>query len=481
MILVLSTVGKITHGILGPVSTPLLDDELWKVALGEIELSVSKANFTTWFKNTTIERGETHLVTVFAPNIFTREWLENKYHRVIFEALRRADETIQNVRYEVLKTVSMMTRPIGGATMMITKRPAALAQEARGGEENRDRLDQDSNLNTRYTFENFIVGANCELAFAACQAVARKPGATYNPLFIYGGVGLGKTHLLQATGNTILHTHRKRVRYLTSEKFMHEMITAISTRSTHEFKTKYRAIDVLIIDDIQFLAGKEKTQEEFFHTFNELYEINKQIIMSSDRPPKAIPTLEERLRSRFEGGMIADISTPDLETRVAILEAKCAQRGVPVPREVLQHIATHVTTNIRELEGALNRVIAASELQGFVISLETTRSILESVFDPPKRHPVHSEKIIEVVSGYYHIAPDELIGQCRRKDIVKPRQVVMYLLRKDSGSSFPSIGTTLGGRDHTTAMHACEKIEKALQHDDVLQQELSLIRQKLYV
>ena len=461
----------------------LSDDELWKTALGEIELAVSRANFTTWFKNTNLERQEEGMVTVYAPNIFTREWLENKYHTVILESLRRADTSVQGVRYEVAKPSSMTTRPLGGATVMITKRVGSppVREGRHQPDATTDIYDAESNLNARYTFESFVVGASSELAYAACQAVGRQPGATYNPLFIYGGVGLGKTHLLQATGNAILRQHGRRVKYLTSEKFMHEMISAISLRATHEFKTKYRAIDVLIIDDIQFLAGKEKTQEEFFHTFNELYEFNKQIIISSDRPPKAIPTLEERLRSRFEGGMIADIGAPDLETRVAILEAKCAQRRLPVPREVLQHIATHVTSNIRELEGALNRVIAASQLNGSPASLESAQSILASVFEQPKRRVVHSERIIETVSGYYRIPVEDLTGKSRRKEIVKPRQVVMYLLRKDHGSSFPTIGATLGGRDHTTAIHACEKIEKELEQDEALREDLTLIRQKLYV
>lgn len=461
---------------------PLPEDELWKTALGEIELLVSRANFTTWFKNTNVERQGDGNVIVYAPNIFTREWLENKYHTVVLDALRRVDTSVQNVRYEVAKLSSTTTRPLGGATVMITKRGgSAPAKESPPPAEMTGATDVESNLNSRYTFESFIVGANSELAYAACQAVARQPGATYNPLFIYGGVGLGKTHLLQATGNAVLRRQRRRVKYLTSEKFMHEMISAISQRATHDFKTKYRAIDVLIIDDVQFLAGKEKTQEEFFHTFNELYGLNKQIIISSDRPPKAIPTLEERLRSRFEGGMIADIGTPDLETRVAILEAKCAQRKLHVSREVLQHIATHVTSNIRELEGALNRVIAASQLSGTTVSLEGVKSILASVFEPPKRRVVHSERILEIVSTHYQIRTEDITGKSRRKEIVRPRQVVMYILRKDNGNSFPTIGATMGGRDHTTAIHACEKIAKELEQDEALRHDLTLIRQKLYV
>jgi chromosomal replication initiator protein len=477
----LSSCQDFHRAILPPVTAPLSDDEVWKTALGEIELVVSRANFTTWFKNTALQRREEGAVTVSAPNIFTREWLENKYHTVILDALRRADASVRTVRYEVTKHIGATARPIGGSTVTITKKAPPLVRDVVPAGDAVDVYDEASNLNARYTFETFVVGANSELAYAACQAVARQPGATYNPLFIYGGVGLGKTHLLQATGNAVARKLGKRVTYLTSEKFMQEMISAISQRVTQEFKLKYRAVDVLIIDDIQFLAGKEKTQEEFFHTFNELYGINKQIIISSDRPPKAIPTLEERLRSRFEGGMIADIGAPDLETRVAILEAKCAQRGMAIPREVLQHIATHIASNIRELEGALNRVVASNELSGTPVTLESSKSVLASVFEHPKRRAIHFEKIIEAVGGYYHVPTDDMVGKCRRKDIVRPRQIAMYLLRKDNGSSFPSIGTSLGGRDHTTAMHACEKIERELEQDEVLRQDLTLIRQKLYV
>lgn len=463
------------------MNTPLSEEELWKTALGEIELAVSRANFTTWFKNTSLRRQGKNEATIYAPNIFTREWLENKYHTVIVEALRRVDGAVTAVHIEVTKLVSTTTRPIGGSTVLITKRPASLTNIGERGSAATEEYDADSNLNTRYTFENFIVGSNSELAHAACQAVARNPGMMYNPLFIYGGVGLGKTHLLQATGNAIIQRHQRRVKYVTSEKFTHEMISAISGKSTHDFKTKYRAMDVLIVDDIQFLAGKEKTQEEFFHTFNELHGLSKQVIISSDRPPKAIPTLEERLRSRFEGGMIADVGAPDLETRVAILEAKCLQRSLHLPREVLQYVATHVTSNIRELEGALNRVIAFSELAGTPITLEGIKDVLRSLFEQPKRRAVRYEKVMEAVSGHYNISTTELTGKCRRKEIVKPRQVVMYLLRNDSGSSYPTIGTSLGGRDHTTAMHACEKITRELEHDEALRQDITLIRQKLYV
>jgi chromosomal replication initiator protein len=312
-------------------------------------------------------------------------------------------------------------------------------------------------------------------------ASARRPGAAYNPLFIYGGVGLGKTHLLQAMGNTLLDRGTLRVRYVTSEKFMHELITAIQTRTQHTFRERYRSVDVLIVDDVQFLVGKEKTQDELFHTFNELYGSEKQLIFSSDRPPKAIATLEERLRSRFEGGMVADISTPDLETRIAILKAKCALRSLRVPEDVLSFIAAQVSSNIRELEGCLNRVLAYFELRGGVLTLERTKEILVNVLAKPKRTIIHTERLLQAVSTYYHVQVDDLTGKSRRKEVVLPRQVAMFLLRAENGFSFPAIGSIFGGRDHTTAMHACGKIGDIIDRDEMLRQNILAIRQKLYV
>lgn len=473
------------------MNTNLPENEFWKTALGEIELAVSSVNFNTWFKNTILKRKDDGSIIIYAPNIFNREWLENKYHPIILAALQRIDSEINSISYEVTLASNFGNKSVGGTTVMLTKRQNQPVQttpnvssdspeQSQPAQPEKEGFDYVSNLNSRYTFDSFVIGANNELAYAACQAVAKKPGSTYNPLFLYGGVGLGKTHLLQATGNAIMHSHGKKVMYLTSEKFTHELITSISNRSTHNFKSKYRGIDVLIVDDIQFIAGKEKTQDEFFHTFNELYSLNKQIIISSDRPPKAIPTLEDRLRSRFEGGMIADIIMPDLETRVAILEKKCEQKGVIIVRDVLQYIATHVSHNIRELEGALNRVLAINQLNGTTINLESAKSILSSVIEPTKKKAVHTDKIVEAVCGYYNIVHSEIFSKSRRKEIVRPRQVAMYILRKDNGSSFPTIGSSFGGRDHTTAMHACEKIAGDLETDETLRQDLTLIRQKIY-
>lgn len=463
------------------------NEELWKIALGEIELAVSQANFKTWFINTSLERIDDHDIKIYAPNHFNREWLGNKYYQVISEALKRIDPKIVNVTVEVTKSAAPNSKPLNGSTIMITKKstpapviPLLEVKNVFNSSGGNNGHDENSNLNAKYTFDSFVIGSNNELAFAACQAVAKNPGRNYNPLFIYGGVGLGKTHLLQATGNTIAKQNKK-VKYLTSEKFTNELVNSIKDRSTGNFKSKYREIDTLIIDDVQFWAGKESTQEEFFHTYNELYSLEKQIILSSDRPPKAIPAIEDRLRSRLEGGMIADISAPDLETRMAILSKKCEQRGIPVPMDALQYISAHVTSNIREMEGALNKVFAESELKRIQITLEVVKRVLSSVVSEPKRRVVHTDKIVEAVCGYFHLDNKDLTGKCRRKEIVRPRQIAMYLLRKDNNISFPTIGASFGGRDHTTAMHACEKIEEDIESDENLRQDITIIRQKLYV
>lgn len=458
---------------------------LWRIALGEIELSVSKAHFATWFKQASIIRREEDLVVIAVSNIFTREWLENKYHQVILASLQRVDPTIHRIRYEVSAQGNILSRrtPPVGETVLYKRAPAATVLEptTESPREAEQQWDAASNLNARYTFEAFVVGAHNELAHAAAQAVARRPGEAYNPLFLYGGVGLGKTHLLQAIGNAVSIKHASRVRYVTSEKFMHELITAIQTRAQYDFKNRYRAVDVLIIDDVQFLAGKEKTQDELFHTFNELYGAGKQLVFSSDRPPKVIATLEERLRSRFEGGMIADIGAPDLETRIAILKAKCLLRKIHVPEAALTYIAAQVSNNVRELEGCLNRVLAHFELQGVVPDLERTKGLLANILSQPKRATVHSDRILQAVSSHYHVGSDDLVGKSRRKQIVLPRQIAMYLLRSENQFSFPAIGALFGGRDHTTAMHACGKVGENLERDEVLRQDIVAIRQKLYV
>lgn len=481
-----------------PETQPLDLASLWRVVLAEIELSVSKANFTIWFKNTTLTQRAGDTVTVAAPNIFTREWLENKYSAVVLGALQHVDPTIRAVRYELVsRPANAPAAAPGFRHVVMTKRavtdivpPSAQsasfpagsgAAPGRAPAAASAQWDATSNLNLRYTFENFIVGASNELAYAAAQAVARRPGEAYNPLFIYGGTGLGKTHLLQAIGNAIVRRGGGLVRYVPLEKFMQELIAAIQNKATQPFKERYRTVDVLIVDDVQAIVGKEKTQDEFFHTFNELHGAGKQMVLSSDRPPKALSALEERLRSRFEGGMTADIGQPDFETRVAILREKCAQRGTAVPEEALQYIAAQVSSNIRELEGLLNRVVAHCELRGGSPTLAVTREILAGVLARPKQRIIHTARLIEAVCTYYQVEVREVVGESRRKEVVRPRQVAMYLLRSENGFSYPTIGHSFGGKDHTTVMHACEKIGNSLHTDEELRQDVLAIKQKLYV
>ena len=459
-------------------------DELWQNALTEIELNLTKANFITWFKHTAVANVENGVVTLSVPNGFAREWLQSKYHKFILRAVRNLNHEVKDVNYIIgqYKPVGdnkkrpgphekrrMFEAPIGnipGAEEEFSLRDAA--------------IDPATNLNPRYTFESFIVGSFNELAHAAAQSVIKNLGGAYNPLFIYGGVGLGKTHLIQAVGNEVLKQDRlRRVLYVPTERFMGEVVEALSGQSMGRLKDKYRSVDLLIIDDVQFIGRTEKMQEEFFHIFNNLYQHNKQILVSSDRPPKSIPTLEERLRSRFEGGMIADIGLPDRETRMMILKNKVGAKGVIVPDDALWHIADSIKTNIRELEGALNRVVISSKLSNNPISLEETKRILSHAAQEPRRF-TSLKKIMKAVSEFYDVSEKELIDHSRRKEVVRPRQITMYLLREDLKSSFPFIGEKLGKKDHTTVIHACKKITKELKDNPSLDDELHIIRENMY-
>jgi len=446
----------------------MTNDDLWRATLGELELLISKANFTTWFNNTRILSFTDGQVVVAVPNAFTKAWLENKYHNFILKALQNiTSHAAKNVNYQV---------ELGQPASRPTPTPLARARETEPTTTNA------FGLNPRYTFETFVVGKNNELARAAALAVAQNPGQTYNPLFMYGGVGLGKTHLMQAIGHEILHlSPNKRVLYVTCEKFTTEFIQAISSGKIERFKSTYRSVDVLLVDDIQFLAGKEGTQEEFFHTFNTLHQANKQIVISSDRPPKSIQTLENRLVSRFEWGMIADIGSPDLETRLAILESKCREHNYQLDREIMGYMATTIQSNVRELEGALNRLMAYHQLNNQPPTLELAREILATLNPPTqKTNNLTSKKIMSIVSQYYDVTLDELVGISRKKHLVAPRQMAMYLMREELKSSFPTIGQELGGRDHTTAMHACLKISQGSETDNKLQQDIHNLKQQLY-
>lgn len=457
----------------------MTNKEVWKIVLDEIELNTSRANFTTWFKNTSLISRKNKTAIINVPNSFTKEWLQNKYTLFILKILKITTPEIKNIEYVIQAT---LPQKYEGRTV-----PEPLVKNS-GRHEFVQQLrlevphiNGETNLNPKYAFSSFVVGSSNELAHAASWSVAKNSGTIYNPLFIYGGAGLGKTHLLQAIGNEIANAPVKKiVRYLPSEKFTMELVAAIRDRKVEEFKDRYRKVDVLIIDDIQFLAGKEKTQEEFFHTFNALYEKNKQIVLSSDRPPKSIATLEERLRSRFEGGMIADIGYPDFETRVAILKTKGKERNLVLSEEVYEFIATHIQTNIRELEGALNRIIASLKLQtGDSSGLATVKTLLAPIITKNKKN-INWKKIIQVVSEFYDVSEKDILSPRRKKEFVLPRQIVMYLLRQETKASYPFIGMKLGGRDHTTVMYACEKITACLENNDALSEEITMIKERVY-
>lgn len=473
-------------------------DELWRTVLGQVELSISKANFLTWFKGTSILSIDAGVVTIAVPNGFAKEWLENKYNLYILKALKTLATDVVEIRCSIVQNNTQKPNIQNSNSIFVNSLDAArpAVQDSPGVQRQqqsftRKRIDFSvntvpssspalfkSNLNPRYTFENFIVAENNELARAACFAVGQNIGHLYNPLFIYGGVGLGKTHLLQALGNEVLKNFpEKRVKYITSERFTGELVESIKNQSIDQFKAAYEQIDLLIIDDVQFLSGREKTQQEFFHIFNALYQINKQIVISSDRPPKAIPTLEERLRSRFEGGMIADISRPSLETRLAILEAKALEKGVSLDPASLHFISEHITNNVRELEGALARISAFSELQHIPISLTLVQKVLGDTLQQKRK--LSLEDILAIVTDFYHIQKEELIKKGRKKEVAHPRQMAMYLMRTELETPLSSIGNCFGGRDHTTVLHAVDKITQAKESRQRIKEELAALLERI--
>ena len=449
-------------------------EELWQAALAEIELNISKANFNTWFRNTSIQSQKEGVVVISVPNGFSKEWLENKFNKVIHKTLRDLTPDIKEVSF-IIESKKQVGPKTPRASRKANVYPSLTDQLTF------EQIDRGTNLNPKYTFDSFVVGSSNELAHAASFSVAQKPGKEYNPLFLYGGVGLGKTHLLQAIGNMVKEKKRgKKIQYLSCEKFTNEFIVAVHNQKIKDFREKYRKVDLLIIDDIQFIARKELTQEEFFHTFNALYEDNKQIVLSSDRPPKSIDYLEERLRSRFEGGMTADIGYPEFETRVAILNKRLQERKVHLSSEVIQYIADNIHNNVRELEGALNVVLASSRVDGSEITLEKARKYLTHIIKRPRRI-VSLKKILKAVADLYDITEKDLLSQNRKREIAHPRQILMYFMREELKNSYPFIGSKLGGRDHTTVIHACSKIEKALKNnDEQIAEEINLLKQEVY-
>jgi chromosomal replication initiator protein len=452
----------------------MIQEELWQTVLAQLQFQISPANFATWLKNTYILSKKEGQLLISVPNNFSKEWLENKYNKIIFHIIRGLDADIKEIRYTVEKGIP----PQQASTSQ--QKGFSPAEETNQLEFQELKIDRSTNLNPKYTFDGFVIGSFNELAHAASFAVVKEPGTIYNPFFVYGGVGLGKTHLLQAIGNQIAQDlPERKVRYITSERFTTGVVSAIRNHTIDAFRSLYRDLDILIIDDIQFLAGKDKTQEELFHTFNALHEHGKQIIFSSDRPPKSIPALEERLRSRFEGGMIADISSPDFETRMAILKKKLQEHNIELDSEVCEYVVSHIQRNIRELEGALNRLFAFYRLNSKLPTLQESRSLLRSVIQNPGR-AVSARKIIQMVAEFYDLKEREILALSRKKEVVRPRQIAMYLLREELKASYPLIGSKFGGKDHTTAIYACEKIAKELQESEILTDELNLIRQRVY-
>lgn len=450
--------------------------ELWESALGEIKLNISKANYLTWLKDTYIIDLKDDTVFLGIPSSFTKEWLENKYHKQILSALYNLSPNIKKIEYVVTTDKNSLKK----INIAKTKQSSRSQKSSILDEQLEFNIDSETNLNPKYTFENFIIGSNNELANAAALAITENLGSKYNPLFIYGGVGLGKTHLLQAIGNRLKNKNKKiKIKYASSEKFTDELINAIRNQKMTEFKKSFRNLDLLLIDDIQFIAGKDKTQEELFHTFNNLHGKNKQIVFTSDRPPKSIPSIEERLRSRFEGGMIADIGYPDFETRFAILEEKSQEVRHLISDDVLKYIAETVSRNIRELEGALNRIIVHARLKNGAITLEEAKKILSSILNRSNQY-IPPKEVIKKIVSFYDLNESEILGHSRKKELVKPRQIVMYLLRNELKYSYTNIAEKMGNRDHTTVIHACKKITKEIEDNPVFAQEITILKEIIY-
>lgn len=442
--------------------------ELWGKALSEIELEVSKANFNTWFKHTRIIKQDSGVIHLGVQNEFVRDWLANKYHSTILRVLRDLSDSVRGVEYYVSKEDVQQKEDISlKKDPLLTYHSELPLQDFY--------INKEDGLNPRYTFDTFVIGSFNELAYAAGQAVLKKLGIMYNPLFIYGSTGYGKTHLIQSIGNGVKKQNTgKKIQYISSEKFATDYVNSLQNNKVSEFKERYRKYDVLIMDDIQFLAGKEKTQEELFHLFNTLYENNKQIVFSSDKHPNYINGLEERLKSRFGAGMIVEITPPEYESRLAIMNEKLKIQQTTIDDEVLRYIAETIQTSIRELEGTLNLVLCQAQLKNRPITLNEVKSLIKNNAKPTK--PVSIKDIVKTVTSFYNIDERFIYEKTRRKEVVKPRQVLMYLLREDFNISYPLIGQKLGGRDHTTVIHSCEKVKNDIKSDPILLQEIEQIR-----
>lgn len=459
-----------------------MQDNLWQTVLGEVELTVSRGSYVTWFKNTRLLRHKDNVLVIGVPNVFIKQQLERKYNQLILDTLKKNGVTPDRVEFKIHSSISLPKKTEEETLILTAATTERISQNMPQSKPTTSTLTHTyrQGLNEKYTFDNFVVGSGNELAYAACQAVAANPGSKYNPLFLYGGVGLGKTHLIQAVGNAVIAGNKSaNIVYVSIEQFVQEFLDAIKFKKNTDFAGYYRNADVLIIDDIQFIAGKEKTQEEFFHTFNALHQANKQIIISSDKPPKDIPTLEERLRSRFAMGMSIDMQIPDFETRCVILQSKSQAHGLDLDQPVVEYLANLVQSNIRELEGALNQLLAFCEMRGLSPDINIATTLLGSVKSRPKH--ISAKQIIERCARHFQIPMEEIMGPKRDKDIVVPRQVAMYMLRSELHLSFPKIARELGRKDHTTAIHSVEKIEKEVAYDADIKAAVAEIRERLYV
>lgn len=439
--------------------------ELWSNCLNVIELDISKANFSTWFRNTSITKIENGTVFIGVPNEFVKDWLYNKFHKLIFKTLVDFSEEIRAVEYTISKFESKKeTSQVQKKEEKATELPLADLY-----------INKEDNLNPKYTFTNFIVGPFNELAFAASQAVVNKPGETYNPFFVYGDTGLGKTHLIQSVGNTIKHRFPlKRIHYITLERFATDLVNSLQTGKANLFKEKYRKYDVLIIDDVQFIGKMEKTQEELFHTFNVFYENNKQIVFSSDKHPNFIPGLEDRLRTRFSAGMIVDIKEPDFESRMAIIKSKLKVQGVDISNESVELIANSLQDSIREIEGSINQIVCQTQIKGKELSQVELKTLLKNNIRPKKSISIDS--IVKKIAEFFNLEEKTVYEKTRRKEVVRARQIIMYILREDFNISYPTIGEKMGGKDHTTVIHSYGKIKSTLSTDMSLQEDLDKVR-----
>jgi chromosomal replication initiator protein len=439
--------------------------ELWNNVLLEIESSVSKANFATWFKETKISGFENGIVYLSVPNTFVQEWLMKKFHGLVLKLLRQSSESIHALEYVIKEESKQKNQYIPTKTSSPTKELPLLEFC----------VNKDDNLNPRYTFESFIVGPFNELAHAAAQAVIKNLGVTYNPFFIYGNTGHGKTHLIQAMGNAVKAIDpSKKIYYFTSEKFFNDYISSVQANKVNQFKEKYRKYDMLIMDDIQFLSGKEKTQEELFHIFNTMKDENKHIVFSCDKHPNFVTGLEDRLKSRFAAGMVVDIPAPDHESRVAIIKSKCASINLFIDEVIIDYLADSIRGNIRDLEGVINLIVCQTETKNKILTLNEVKDLVKNSIKQKKL--MSYKEVVKIIADFYKIEEEVIYEKTRKKEVIKPRQIIMYILREDFSISYPSIGEKLGGRDHTTVIHSCEKIKREVKSDTLLLKEIQEIR-----